>query len=163
MVEHLLAKEGVAGSNPVFRSIFIWMAAQRPVYVRVMPYDEDLAFRIRQILASVNGLREQRMFGGVAFMLNGNMCCGVTGADLMVRVGPEQYENALAEPYARPMDFTGRHMKGLVYVGPEGLQAESALALWVGRGADFAASLPSKPPGRARPQPGAKGRAPRPK
>ena len=82
------------------------------------------------------------MFGGLTFTLGDKMCCGVVKDDLMVRVGPEGYGAALAEPGARPMDFTGRPMKGMVYVASDGYRAEADLARWVGRGADFAASRP---------------------
>ena len=77
-------------------------------------------------------------------MVGGNMCCGVIKDDLVVRVGPDSYEDMLAELHARPMDFTGRPMKGMVYVGPEGCRTDKALAKWVRRGADFAASLAPK-------------------
>lgn len=109
-----------------------------------MAYDEKLADRIRRVLSAHSGLSERRMFGGIAFMLRGNMCCGVVKDDLMVRVGPEQYEELLAEPHARPMDFTGRPMRGLLYVGAEGCRSDEALAKWVDRGVDFVASLPAK-------------------
>jgi TfoX/Sxy family transcriptional regulator of competence genes len=109
-----------------------------------MPYDEKLADRVRGVLARQEGLTEKKMFGGLSFMLRGNMCCGVVRDDLMVRVGPKQHEEALAEPYARPMDFTGRPLKGMVYVGPEGYCSEESLAKWVKRGVDFATSLPPK-------------------
>jgi len=72
------------------------------------------------------------------------MCCGVVKDDLVVRVGPEQYDTILAQPHARPMDFTGRPLKGFVYVGPAGYRSDQALAIWVERGVDFAASLPPK-------------------
>lgn len=84
------------------------------------------------------------MFGGIAFMLNGNMCCGVVKDELMVRVGAEQHAAALALPGARPMDFTGRPMNGMVFVRPAGYRDGRALAAWVKRGADYAASLPPK-------------------
>ena len=84
------------------------------------------------------------MFGGISFMLGGNMCCGVMGNDLVVRVGPERHEEALAKPHARPMDFTGRPLRGLVYVGPVAHQADDTLREWVKRGVDFAESLPPK-------------------
>ncbi len=109
-----------------------------------MPYDEQLAGRVRAILGHHRGLTEKKMFGGLSFMLRGNMCCGVLRDDLVVRVGPEHFEMALAEPHARPMDFTGRPLKGMVYVGPDGYRSEVALTNWVTRGADFAASLPPK-------------------
>ena len=109
-----------------------------------MAYDERLAKRIRRALSGREGLSEKKMFGGIAFMLNGNMCCGIVGDELMLRVGRERFEETLARPHARPMDFTGRPMKGMVYVGPEGIQSDAGLAAWLGRGIDFAATLPPK-------------------
>ena len=109
-----------------------------------MAYDEQLAGRVRDVLARRKDVSEKKMFGGLSFMLGGNMCCGVDEGNLMVRVGPEQYETALAQPHARPMDFTGRPLKGMVYVDPEGYRTDAALAAWVKRGVDFAASLPAK-------------------
>ena len=109
-----------------------------------MAYDEELAERIRKLLAPHDGLTEKRMFGGISFLVHGNMCCGVARDDLVVRVGPERYEMAVMEPHARPMDFTGRPMKGLVYVGAGGYASDQDLAKWVKRGVDFAASLPAK-------------------
>ncbi|MBM3216980.1 TfoX/Sxy family protein, partial [Candidatus Poribacteria bacterium] len=85
-----------------------------------MPYDENLAERIRRVVAGRHGVTEKRMFGGLAFLLDGKMFCGIANSDLMVRVGPERYEAALSLPHVRPMDFTGRPMTGYVYVGPEG-------------------------------------------
>ena len=87
---------------------------------------------------------EKRMFGGIAFMLRGNMCCGIVRDDLMVRVGPERLEEALAQPHARPMDFTGRPMKGMVYVGPEGLRSDTDLNAWLRRAVEFTETLPPK-------------------
>jgi len=87
---------------------------------------------------------ERKMFGGLAFMVNGNMACGVMEDELMVRVGPDAWEECLALPDAREMDFTGRSLKGMVYVGSEGLAEDDALAAWVARGADFAGSLPPR-------------------
>ena len=109
-----------------------------------MAYNEDLADRVRNVLAERKDVTERKMFGGLAFMLGGNMCCGVMKDDLVVRVGPERYEDTLAEPHARPMDFTGRPLRGMVYVGPEGCRTDTAVAKWVRRGVDFAASLPPK-------------------
>ena len=109
-----------------------------------MAYDEELAERIRRALAGRQGVSEKRMFGGIAFMLRGNMCCGIVRDQLMVRVGPERYDDALARPHARPMDFTGRAMKGMVYVGPEGLRSDADLNAWLRRGVEFAATLPPK-------------------
>lgn len=84
------------------------------------------------------------MFGGLCFMVNGSMCCGLTHAAFMVRVGPARYEEALAQPHARPMDFTGRPLKGMVYVDPAGYQTDAALSKWVTRGVDFVSTLPAK-------------------
>ncbi len=109
-----------------------------------MAYDEKLAARVRKILIRHKGLTEKKMFGGITFMLRGNMCCGIDRDNLMVRVGPERYEKALAEPHARPMDFTGRPLKGMVYVGPGGYRSDEALVKWVRRGINFATSLPPK-------------------
>ena len=109
-----------------------------------MAYDEALADRVRQVLGRHKELTEKKMFGGITFMLRGNMCCGVTKEDLVVRVGAEQYEKVLVEPHARPMDFTGRSLKGLLYVGPGGYESDEALGKWVERGVLFALSLQAK-------------------
>ena len=109
-----------------------------------MAYDEALAARIRSALAGEPNVTEKKMFGGVAFMLDGNMACGVTGDEIMVRVGPDDHEDALSRPHARPMDFTGRSMRGLVYVARPGFQSDEDLAAWVEAGASFARSLPPK-------------------
>lgn len=109
-----------------------------------MAYDETLAQRIRELLADKHSVVEKKMFGGIAFMLRGNMCCGIVRDDLMVRVGPERHEEALAQPHARPMDFTGRPMRGMVYVTPEGCRTDEALKRWVELGVKFAATLPPK-------------------
>ena len=84
------------------------------------------------------------MFGGLAFMLRGNMCCGIVGDELMVRVGPEQYGAALAQPHARMIDFTGRPMTGMVMVATEALSSDEYLAAWVAQGVAYAGSLPAK-------------------
>ena len=109
-----------------------------------MAYDELLADRTRQILDRYSGVAERKMFGGLAFLLRGNMCCGVSGNELMVRVGAEGYEAALLEPHTRVMDFTGRPLTGFVYVAGEGLTSEGDLRAWVERGARYAESLPAK-------------------
>jgi TfoX/Sxy family transcriptional regulator of competence genes len=109
-----------------------------------MAYSEDLAARIWKALAAEKGVSERKMFGGIAFMLRGNMCCGVIGEDLMLRVGPDLYEEALARPGARPMDFTGRPMKGMVYVDPRAIESDAVLRELVELGLAFAASLPAK-------------------
>jgi TfoX/Sxy family transcriptional regulator of competence genes len=107
-------------------------------------YEEALAERIREILAAREGVRERKMFGGIAFMVEGNMAVGVIGEDLMVRLDPADAKRALAEPHTRPMDFTGRPAKNMVYVAPAGTAGDPALASWVEAGADFATSLPPK-------------------
>jgi len=85
-----------------------------------MPFDEDLARRVREVVAEDCPVTERRMFGGLAFMVNGRMCCGIVGEDLVVRVGAAMYKQALSQTHARAMDFTGRPMKGFVYVGEPG-------------------------------------------
>lgn len=108
-----------------------------------MAYDEHLANGVRAILAPDPGLSERKMFGGLVFMIDGHMCCGIVGSDLMLRVGPEGSEAALARPHVRPMDFTGRPMTGMVYVEPDGLRG-AALRRWVEKAASFARTLPPK-------------------
>ncbi len=108
-----------------------------------MAYDEALAQRIREVLGDGPDISERKMFGGIAFMSGGNMVCGVVRNDLMVRVGPDAHDRALAQPQTRPMDFAGRPMKGMVYVSPAGVKDDS-LRLWVERGLRFAESLPAK-------------------
>jgi TfoX/Sxy family transcriptional regulator of competence genes len=100
-------------------------------------YDEKLATRIRAIVGRRSGVSEKQMFGGLAFLVGGNMFCGVVGSELMVRVGPDAYEATLARPHARQMDFTGRTMKGLVYVSPEGIASADGLRAWVDQGFRF--------------------------
>ena len=102
-----------------------------------MSYDESLATRIRAVLSERADVVEKRMFGGLCFMVGGAMCCGLTKSDFMVRVGPDAYEDALTRPHARPMDFTGRPLKGMVYVAPDGLRTRTALAGWVRLGLGF--------------------------
>jgi hypothetical protein len=109
-----------------------------------MPYDEWLAERVRALLSKKQGWSERKLFGGIAFMLNGNMCAGVVRGDLMVRVGPDAHDDALAQPGARPMDFTGRPMRGCVVVDRAGIESDADFAGWVDAGADYAASLPAK-------------------
>ena len=108
-----------------------------------MAYDEALVMRIRNALAKEEGITEKKMFGGIAFMKDGNMVCGPVGDSLMVRVGPAAYEEALMLPHAGPLAFTGRPMKGMVQVAPNGLDGD-ALTTWVGRGLAFASTLPPK-------------------
>jgi TfoX/Sxy family transcriptional regulator of competence genes len=111
-----------------------------------MAYDEGLAERIRALLEDRGTVSERRMFGGLAFLVRGHMTVGIVKDELMVRVGPESYAQALTEPHTRAMDFTGRPMKGLVFVSPEGLESDAALERWVERGLAHAATLPAKEP-----------------
>ncbi len=109
-----------------------------------MAYDETVAERLREAFGSYSGVTERRMFGGLTFLLNDHMCCGVVQDKLMVRVGPDAYQEALGEPCAKEMDFTGRPLKGLVYVAPEGFESDQSLRAWVDRGTRYALSLPTK-------------------
>ena len=109
-----------------------------------MPYNEELVERVRGVLAKKRNVGERKMFGGLTFMVRGNMACGVENDRLMVRVGPDAFDDALGQPHARPMDFTGRPMKGFVFVEPAGLKKDKDLKAWVQRGVDFAMSLPAK-------------------
>ncbi|MEZ4249498.1 MAG: TfoX/Sxy family protein [Polyangiales bacterium] len=109
-----------------------------------MSHDEGLLERIRELVDGDDAVTEKKMFGGVAFLADGKMFCGLAGEDLMVRVGPAAHEAALARPHARPMDFTGKPMKGYVYVAPEGLSEDDALAAWVREARGFVATLPAK-------------------
>ena len=109
-----------------------------------MAYNEDLAERVRDLLSARSDVSERKMFGGIAFMIAGNMACGVLGEDLIVRLGDDEGEKALAEEGVRPFDFTGRPMKNIVYVSPGRTGEDGDLADWVEAGADYAASLPPK-------------------
>ena len=109
-----------------------------------MAYDKTLAERIRGILAARHGVVGRKMFGGLAFMLDGNMCCCLTDKGLMARVGPDAYADALAQPHVGPMDLTGRPMRGWALVDFAGLASAAGLARWVNQGADYAATLPPK-------------------
>lgn len=109
-----------------------------------MAYDEKLAAQVRDELGQEPGYSERKMFGGLCFLLHGNMACGVLKDELLVRVGKDGYEQALAQPHVRPMDFTGRVSKGMVYVAAAGLRDAPALRRWVRVGAGFATSLPPK-------------------
>jgi TfoX/Sxy family transcriptional regulator of competence genes len=109
-----------------------------------MAFDEGLAERIRMLLAGQVGGHEVRMFGGLCFLADGNMACGIVGAELMVRVGADAWPDALSQPHAREMDFTRRPMKGMVYVSADGFTEDADLARWMGRGMSYARSLPPK-------------------
>jgi TfoX/Sxy family transcriptional regulator of competence genes len=110
-----------------------------------MAYDEALVERVRDAIGPRNGVTEKKMFGGVAFLLDGKMFCGISKDDLMVRVGPDRYETSLVEAHVRPMDFTGRPMNGYVFVGAKGTMSQDAIRKWVDLGTTFVATLPRKP------------------
>ncbi len=109
-----------------------------------MAYDRGIAECVRDLLHDRVGFSERKMFGGVCFMLRGNMCCGVVDADLVLRLGNEGAAAALNEPHTRPMDFTGKALNSMIYLSPEGYQDEADLASWVQRASRFAESLPPK-------------------
>ncbi|MHB9857421.1 TfoX/Sxy family protein [Streptomyces sp. YIM S03343] len=109
-----------------------------------MAYDEGLAERIRERLAADPAVTEKRMFGGIAFLYGGNMAVGVTGDDLIVRVGPDATDEALARPGARLFDMTGRPMRGWVVVAGSAVAEDSELGAWIEEGRAFAAGLPPK-------------------
>ncbi len=115
-----------------------------------MPYDEGLAQRIRELLEGEMTFEEKKMFGGLAFMVQDYMAVGITGEDLMVRLAKEDHNAAVARPHVRTMDFTGKPMKGFVYVDPEGAASDEDLREWVNRGVSYVGTLPPKkvrPPG----------------
>ncbi|MGR8981779.1 MAG: TfoX/Sxy family protein [Gammaproteobacteria bacterium] len=109
-----------------------------------MPYDEGLAERVREALGPQQDVSEKKMFGGLAFLSRGYMFVGIVGDNLMARVGPDDYEQALARAYVREMDFTGKPMKGYVFVASPGLEDDSELYDWVRRCHRFVQSLPPK-------------------
>jgi TfoX N-terminal domain len=110
-----------------------------------MGFDEDFAHRIREQLGDEAGVTEKAMFGGLAFLLRGNMAVGISnGGELIVRVGPDDTEDALARPHTRVFDMTGRPMKGWIVVEPAGVTTKRQLGAWVKRGVVFARSLPPK-------------------
>jgi TfoX/Sxy family transcriptional regulator of competence genes len=110
-----------------------------------MAYDERLAERIRGALCGWQTASEKRMFGGIAFLIGGNMCCGVIRDLLVLRLGAPGAETALRRPHTREMDFTGRPMKGMVYVEPEGTGTDADLQGWLEQAVEFAQTMPRKP------------------
>jgi TfoX/Sxy family transcriptional regulator of competence genes len=109
-----------------------------------MAVDKELIERVRKMLRQRNGVSEKRMFGGVAFMLDGNMCCGVTKELLVLRLGEEGVVAALKQPHTREMDFTGKPMKSMAFVDPLGTRADADLDAWIRRGVRFVRALPPK-------------------
>ena len=109
-----------------------------------MAFSEELAGRIRQGLARRKGIEAKKMFGGIGFLLNGNMLVGVWKDSLIVRLGPEEGEEALKEPHVSEFNITGRAMKGWVLVAPEGVEADEQLKGWLQRAVKFVGKLPAK-------------------
>lgn len=109
-----------------------------------MAYDESIADRLRIAFGARPDVHEKKMFGGIAFMLRGNMCCGVVKDEIMARVGPDQYAEALAQPGAREMDFNGKPMNGYVFVAGEGFAGDAELRAWVEMCERFVLTLPPK-------------------
>lgn len=109
-----------------------------------MAYDEGLAERVRALIEHRGEVEEKKMFGGLCFMLYEHMCCGIVGDTLMARVGPERYEELLDHEYAREMDFTGKSMRGMIYIDPEGLTEDSELKHWLKACTGFVETLPPK-------------------
>jgi len=109
-----------------------------------MAFDERLAERIRTHLGKCPGLVEKKMFGGTAFLMNGNMCCGIHRDALIVRLDPTDTDRALAEPHTRVFDLTGRPMKGWILVDPKGVATGAQLGKWIDRAAKYASALPAK-------------------
>lgn len=109
-----------------------------------MPFSTALADRIRKLLGKRAGLTEKKMFGGIGFLVRGNMCCGVHGEDMIVRLSPEQTDAALAKAHTKPFDLTGRPMKGWILVDPKGLGTEAEISHWIATSTAYAESLPAK-------------------
>ncbi len=109
-----------------------------------MPFDTQLADRIRQVLKNKRHISERKMFGGVCFMFQGKMLCGVEKNNMVVRVGPNQYEAALKASHVRPMDFTGKPLRGFIYVSQEGLKSDKKLLDWIDLARTYVSSLPPK-------------------
>jgi TfoX/Sxy family transcriptional regulator of competence genes len=109
-----------------------------------MAFDERLAERVSSVLEDVPDVREQQMFGGIAFIVGGHMACGIVGAELMLRLGEEGADAALDQPHVRPMDFTGRPMSTMVFVEPAGIESDQALADWIERALAHVETLPPK-------------------
>ncbi|RAP37240.1 RNA methyltransferase [Candidatus Marinamargulisbacteria bacterium SCGC AAA071-K20] len=109
-----------------------------------MPADDGLVERIRAYFNDYPNINEKKMFGGVCFMLNGNMICGVDSYHLMLRVGKDQYEECLERPNATKMDFTGKPLKGFIYVDQDGIAEDEELEEWIRTAEAFVGELPPK-------------------
>ena len=109
-----------------------------------MAYDQQLVQRVRSLLEGVPGLVEKKMFGGIGYIVNGNMACGVNGEQLIVRMSPADYAEALTQPHVREFDLTGRSMKGWIFIQPAGVENDQDLKAWVERGLHYAQGMPPK-------------------
>jgi TfoX/Sxy family transcriptional regulator of competence genes len=109
-----------------------------------MPFDAQLAKRIRKVFRGDDTCTEIRMFGGLAFLVNSHMCCGIVKDDLMLRLGKDLAVAALKQPHVRAMDFTRRPMVGMVFVAPPGFARDADLKRWIGEARNFVANLPPK-------------------
>lgn len=109
-----------------------------------MAYDEQLETRVSALMRRWRGFQSKKMFGGVGYLKNGNMAFGIWRDSLVVRCGPDRYEDCLSMPHVREFDVTGRAMTGWVLVAPEGLQTDDALRAWITCGKDFSSTLPAK-------------------
>lgn len=109
-----------------------------------MAFDEGLAQRIRENLTGLTKFEEKKMFGGISFLHNGKMICGVIKNDLIVRVGPDKYDELMKKPYTKEFDFTGRPMTGWIVVTPKAIEKEKQLSNWIEHGLNYAKSLPAK-------------------
>ena len=115
-----------------------------------MAYDEGLAERLQHYFAGEPEVEAKKMFGGLCFMVSSHMCCGIVKDTLMARVGADNYEVCLGKKYAKEMDFTGKAMKGMIYVSPEGFEEDADLEYWLVTCLDFVRSLPPKKPKKTR-------------
>ena len=109
-----------------------------------MAYDEGLAERVRDYFSGLKNVSEKKMFGGLAFMLNGNMCVGINNSLLMARVGKDHYETLIQKPHAQEMDFTGKSLKGFIYVDENGTSEDDDLYQWLTDSVNFVKTLPAK-------------------
>jgi TfoX/Sxy family transcriptional regulator of competence genes len=114
-----------------------------------MAFDEDLAARIRKALRRAADITERKMFGGLAFMCHGKMCCGIVGRDLMVRILEKDVAAALRQPHVRPMDFTGTPLRGFLYVAPQGVATDASLRQWVWKSVAFVRTQRDSTPRRS--------------
>jgi hypothetical protein len=109
-----------------------------------MGYDKGLAQRVREILEGEPGFNEKKMFGGIGILFNGNMACGILNDDIIIRVGPDNYEESMKRSHTREFDITGRPMKGWVMVSSDGYESDNDLMEWLYKGVEYARSLPHK-------------------